>query len=416
MPRKGDGLSGRQLDVVVPGVGRITRGWGTDRRAERRQRRAIIDDLVRAGQLAVLEAFKARRIGWAELLEAKRARRLADDSLASDLTLAARLWDGSDGTPGAFTATLARIRIADSTRQGYAYTLAALRDAAPDLFPATATVRTLGSAEWADVWARLADGSAAWRNRIRATVSTFLSSYLGHRNHPYAVKVRMAMGAKEAEPAVPANISAAEFWRLMAEVPAPLIPCYVTLAATGLRASEYLALTAAALRRFPTIALPRTKAGRAEVVQVDPALEDYVRAAIPCRLPIQPRIRHAARPAPRVPRIHSRDPRYHLLYRHLRKASEATGIPCSVHTLRHFYIGEGVQHLPAAFVQQAARHQTAEMTARYAKQRDAQKVADAVGQSLRTVRDQVRDDVSLRPSDAASNHPRTDPAQGANGQ
>ena len=51
--------------------------------------------------------------------------------------------------------------------------------------------------------------------------------------------------------------------------------------------------------------------------------------------------------------------------------------------LRHFYAGEGVQHQPQAFVQQAMRHATAGMTARYAAQREKQAVALSVGQALR---------------------------------
>lgn len=412
MPRKGDGLSGRQLDVIVPVVGRITRAWGTDKRAERRQRRGLIDDLVAAGQLAVLEAFKRGQLGWAELLHAKRERRLTSDTLAADLTLAATLWD-VNGQPGAFARTIGGMRLSPTTRQSYLDTLGALRGAAGSALGSTATVRSLALIDWNAVWTTLGGSSPAWRNRIRATVSTFLSTYLGHRFHPYAIRVRTAMGKKEAEPEVPTNLSPAEFWRLMDKVPEPMVPIYVTLAATALRVSEYLALDGSALDRFPRILLPSTKHQRAESVQVDPALEAYVRAAIPCRLPVQPR-RTMTQRTRRVARIHTRDPRYGRIYRELKKAAQATGIPATVHTLRHFYIGEGVQHYPQAFVQHAARHQTAEMTARYAKQRDTQQVADAVGRTLRTVRDQVRDDVSLRPSDPAPDSPRTDTAPEAN--
>lgn len=367
-----DGLSGKQLDIEIPQpVGRLCKAWGTDKRKERQARRAVVLDLVRAGQLQVLADFKAGRLAWADLLYAKREKRLDADSLSADLSLARDL-------RVAFTEALPKMGKQQSTRGSYREAFDSLFRRAADVFVLGSSVQRLGTADWPAVWAtHFADVSPAWRNRVRSAVSAFLTIYLDDRFHPFARATRKKMGSKEKEPAVPMSISSGEFWSLMEHVDPVLVPTYVTLAATGLRVSEYLALTADSLARFPTVTLPTTKAGRPDVVEVDPVLEPYIRAAVPCRLPVG----RTRKPKPGAYR--DRDPRYYLLDRQLRRARKATGIPATVHTLRHYFVAEGVKAHPESFVQQAVRHETPEMTARYARQRDSRLVAGTVGKALR---------------------------------
>lgn len=390
-------VKGHQCDLVLPGYGRFTKAWGTTRKAEREARLAVVRDLYNAGQLDVLRAMqegpRAERLTWAEVLEMKRQKRLHADSLRSDAKVKRPLWAAID-------ATIPKMGGKVSTRIFYAEALASLQKRAAEVLPVTATVGTLAAVDWAAVWALMEDTSATWRNHVRRAVSAFLTQYLGDKYHPYRRAVIAAMGPKERVAKIPKNVTVDEFWRLMAEVPDYLIPAYVTLAATGMRVGEFLACTEASLRRFPMIHFPDGKGGEG-TVEVDPELTHYVCSAIPCT--IAPRSKHPKS---------TRDLRYRRLQRALRKASEATGIPASVHTLRHFYAGEGVKHQPQAFVQQALRHATPDMTQLYAQQREVGAVARSVGTALRQGIPVVPL-ADMKAGISAGDHPRNPPERHA---
>lgn len=371
-PRKGSGLAGRQLDLILPGLGtegdRFVKAWGVADKEGRDARRAVVRDLYNAGQLDVLRAMLRRPseggTTWAEVLQAKRRGEIASDSLFSSIVLKRPLKD-------AITHTLPKMGGKRSTRRFYAEMLATLRTVAT--LGESATVQDLRNVDWPAVWQRMSHVRPVRRNHLRASVSAFLTAFLEDKYHPFRRAVVKGMGKKETVKPLPKNVSVDEFWTLMQHVPEPLIACYVTLAATGMRVGEYLACSERSLRRFPTVQFSEGKGGE-DTVEVDPELEPYIRQAIPC---------HIARAPKKGGHRTQDDPRYRRLQRSLKAASEATGIPATVHTLRHFYAGEGVQHQPQAFVQQAMRHTTPGMTALYAAQKEKRAVASSVGQALR---------------------------------
>lgn len=379
-PWKGDGLSGKQLDVVLPKpIGRVCKAWGTDDRKKRSERKQLLFDLVDFGQIDVLVAFRDGDRTWTDLLHAKRTKQLASASLATDLLLDKELW----GEQGAIATTLPKMAKSRQSRDRYESAMRTFEQACGG----RAVVRTVAGLlglEWDEVWKTLAKLSPASRNRIRSTISAFLTVFVGDKYHPFRRSVVKAMGGKEEEgSAVPRTITLDEFWKIVKALPEPIVPCVVTMAATGMRAAEYLQCTAAHLRRFPTIEIPGGKTG-SDTVQVARFLEPYVRSAIPC----------AIAPAPKYSGVYPGvqfDRRYKVIYRELAAASKKTGVSCSPHYLRHLFAALAVQGTDPVRAQHALRHKTAGMTAHYAKEKTGQAVADAVGQRLKRVRDFVRD-------------------------
>lgn len=387
---KGDGYSGRQFDRVYPApVGRIVRAWGVSQKRLREQRAAIVQELADHGQEDVLLAFKDGRLKWADLLRAKRQNRIASANLAVDLALHRPLWDSAKGrapVPGAVTQTLEKMGCSDPTRARYGIAFQNLRDAAGDFLPDTAAVTALAQLtadQWGTIWGEMATLSAASRNRVRSAVSRFLSVFLQDKYHPTRRAVMQRMGAFEEEgSATPRTITLEEFWALMAALPddtrAVCEPCYVTLAATGMRVGEYLQCRAEDIRRFPTIHIPGGKTGEDEV-QVAAALEAIVRAAIPCTVGPAPKAWAAGRED--YPGVQY-DRRYHVLYDAMKAAAEKTGIPCSPHYLRHLFGALAVEGTNQIYAQHALRHKTPGMTAHYAKQKTNRQVGEAVGKAL----------------------------------
>ena len=401
---KGDGFSGRQFDRVFPKpVGRVVRAWGVENKRLRQQRAAILQELADHGQEEVLLAFKQRRLHWADILRAKRQNRIASANLAVDLALHRPLWDRRKARkliPGALALTLPRMGKTASTRDRYAVAFDNLRAAAPDFLPDDATVAALGAMtedDWAAVWGEMAALAPATRNRVRSAVSRFLSLFLADKYHPVRRAVMQRMGAFEKEGAgQPRTITLAEFWRLMDALPPDtrevVEPCFVTLAASGMRVGEYLQCGTESLRRFPTIAIPDGKGGAREVA-VAPVLEDVVRQAIPCRVapaPAEWLTGEASYPGVQF------DARYKLLYRVLAAAAKTTGVPASPHYLRHLFGALAVKTTNQVSAQHALGHETPGMTAHYAKEKTTQEVGAAVGAALLAgrakVRDAVRDD------------------------
>lgn len=391
---KADGFSGRQFDrVYARPVGRIVKAWGVSQKRLRQSRAAIVEELADHAQEEVLLAFKDGRLKWADLLRAKRQGRIDSPNLAVDLTLDRALWPGlwDEKAPGALAAILPRMGSTTAARARYKSALLNLHDAAGDFLPAGALVQALGEMtdeHWRAVWAELADLSAASRNRVRSAVSRFLSLFLNDKYHPFRRELMRRMGAFEKEgSAEPRTIELAEFWTLMDALPAdarePLLPCYVTLAATGLRVSEYLQCGPEALRQFPTIAAPGGKTG-ARSVAVASDLEPVIRAAIPCVIAAAPEpwasTRGTKTPEP-YPGVQY-DARYARLYGTLRDAAKATGIPASPHYLRHLFGALAVDETNQVFAQHALGHETPGMTAHYAKRKTTREVGEKVGAAL----------------------------------
>lgn len=391
---QGDGFSGRQFDRVYPEpVGRIVKAWGVPQKRIRQSRAAVVEELAANDQEDVLIAFKAGRYKWADLMRIKRQGRIADANLAVDLALDRPLWSGlfDDAAAGAIADTLERMGNTKTSRARYKTAFKNLHDAATDFLPAGAKVSALGALtaeQWRAVWDELHELKPASRNRVRSAISRFLSLFLNDKFHPFRREVMRRMAAFEKEGgAEPRTIELAEFWSLMDALPAdvrePLLPCYVTLAATGMRVAEYLQCGVDALRHFPTITAPGGKSG-ARSVAVAEDLEPVIRQAIPCRIAPAPEpwssTREAKKPEP-YPGVQF-DARYRRLYQALADASTATGIPASPHYLRHLFGALAVDETNQVFAQHALGHATPGMTAHYAKRKTTRQVGEKVGAAL----------------------------------
>ena len=144
-------------------------------------------------------------------------------------------------------------------------------------------------------------------------------------------------------------------WDLVGRTPEHVRASYVTLAATGLRVGEYLALDDHHLRHLTReIEVPGTKTEASQdVIAVGPAAWEWVKRAVPAPL------------------------KYKWLYTHWKRACVAAGAPnLTFHDLRHFY-GQSLVDAgrPEASVQQSLRHKDPTMTRRYTKRNDQHKNA-----------------------------------------
>jgi integrase len=369
-----------RIDRMIPGYGRFQKRTGARTAAEDQARRALFQRLLEADQLDVIRMLDHDEITWAELRQAERKKRLGSDNLGADVALGRRLWDEGeedDALLGAFSSTLPQMGKADSTRTRYAVVFDQLKAHAAAFLPADATVKDLRAVKWTTVFASMDELSPASRNRVRSALSAFLTVFLNDKRHPFRGEILRAMGGMEKETPMPHEVSVDEFWTLVDAVDDAIKPSLLTLAATGMRVGEYLQCTDASLKRLPTLLIPNGKGGTRET-SVAPTMTAYVRQAIPCRISPAPAAWVAGGTYPGV----QRDARYKRLYKAVVEASTATGIPATVHTLRHLYAQLGVDNESSARVAQAMGHTRSAMTDRYAKRRVMLEVATAVAKDL----------------------------------
>jgi len=374
-----------RFDRVFKDVGRIWVTSGARTKREFKTLDRMLDRLFEAGQLEVLGMIRDGKLSPQAVRQAERSGRLRSDSLAADILLREPLWDREVGgklIAGALSGTLDGMAIARASRERYETSFAQLKQHGGAILGAKATVADLARVQWKDVWTALASSSAGNRNRLRAAVSAILTVYLGgDLYHPFRRDVVKAMGKKEPEAKVVSDLTVAEFWTLMEHVPEVAVPCYVTLAASGLRVGEFLQAVSARRieqtkgKRKTTLCAINFADGKTGPGTVYVAGEWWpdVSAAVPCRVA----------PAPKVFAGIQRDARYKRLSRWLADASEKTGIRVTIHYLRHLFVQEGVAELPESMVQGAARHKTPNMTRDYAMRSDRGEVARVVGRRLR---------------------------------
>lgn len=380
-----------KFDRVFRGVGRISRTSGATSEREFRQLDSMLDRLFAAGQLEVLRLIqrgpKKGGVTARTVRDLERRGRLHADALVAEVHLAAPLFDteGHDGAVSSWLATAGGAQgggLAHATKERYALAFRELRDALGDAWPIAPTVYDLGAVPWVIVWGALAEHAAATRNRIRTAVSAFLSHVLADKSHPFRRAVVVAMGKLEREAPRVVDLTEREFWRLMNAVGnADVVASLVTVAASGLRVGEFLQATGARLverqnREGDPVTLcevtfPGGKTG-AGYVYLHGDLWPYVEAAVPCRIA----------PRPAVWRGVQFDARYKALRRALLAASADTGIPATIHSLRHLFIQSGIESRPESEVQAAARHRSPLMTREYSARSVRGDVAHAVGLRL----------------------------------
>jgi integrase len=360
----------QRIDIEIPGFGRFCKRTGAKTMPEHRARRALLQRLIEADQLDVIGMLDRGEVTWTELRQAERKKRLHSDALAADVALSRPLWNVGEAK-GAFAVTLPRMGKAQASRDRYEVAFGQLNTYAADFLPANAIVKDLKTVPWPDVWAALSELSAASRNRVRSSLSAFMTVFLGDKYHPFRRDVMKALGGMEDETTEPRQVTLEEFWKVFDALDDAVKPTALTLAGSGMRVGEYLQCTEHSVRRLPIIWIPDGKTGGAET-SVAESLVPFVELAIPCRLA----------PAPAVWRGVQYDARYKRIYKAFAAASIETGIPCSPHYLRHLYAQLATAELPDVLVQQGLRHKTPSMTRHYSKRRITKQVADVVGKAL----------------------------------
>lgn len=286
-----------------------TLGFRIDRSAETTVKReydalvAVLYELRANGQTEILRRFARGEIPVAALKQAKRLGRLKSDSLLADLAMLGRLWHQDAICPRrrgeSREHSVDCLGVADrllpkmgkgQTQRRYATSLAKLRRVAKTELPDTATVSDLARTDWASLFERWPDSGSDW-NHMRRAVSRLLSVLLGHPHHPARLDIMGKIPLADEEERVP-ELTIAQFWELVHATPEHARPCYVVLAATGMRLGEYLRCTTEHLvpARY-AIRVPGTKTKRSRrVIELGPSAWPWIEAGIPS--PLQSRWIH----------------------------------------------------------------------------------------------------------------------------
>ena len=219
------------------------------------------------------------------------------------------------------------------------------------------TAGDLAKIDWEVLRDQWQGGPSDW-NHLRRAVSRFLTVILGDVHHPFRREVVKAIPLQREVERVP-DLRPDTFWELVKRTPDHVQPCYVCLAATGMRVGEYLRCTEDNLLPLTkAILVPGTKTDGSEApVKVDAEMWEWIERAIPS--PVQ----------------------YKWLREHFKRAAREVGLPdLRLHDLRHCF-GQWATDagLPEAKVQVAMRHANPEMTRRYTKQRDRGEHARVIG-------------------------------------
>lgn len=340
-----------RIDRVFKGVGRIARASGTRSLKRFRAIDNLLTELHEDGKLDVLRAIRDGSLSPLEVYSASRTGRIP--YVASEIVLHQNLWP-------AVREWLPRSARTKSTRERYGNSMDRLRDSGA--LRKNALVSDLARVDWPAVLERWPNSGADF-NRMRGTVSRFLTMTLGDKAHPFRRKVMKNFPrGRESRGRVP-EINVGRFWAIMEHVPEGLVPCYVTLAVTGLRVgSEYCALQEHHLRPLTReIEVPGTKTeGSADVVKVGPLSWPWIVRAVPAPL------------------------KYDSLYRYWRMACEKAGVQnVTMHDLRHL-MGQELTEAgrSEASVQSSLRHDTPAMTRRYSMRKDRGENARAMDELM----------------------------------
>lgn len=233
----------RKINVVTESVGRICKHTGFYTRGQVKKCELIIRKLDEDAQIEVLEAVKEGAITFHQLVDADRAGKLGGRRLLTILMLRAPLWKTVD-------TMLTSMGKGPETRRRYTTSLRKLREMKPILVrPGAGSAETLGDGarvgqlarvDWKALRQDQRWQSAADWNHLRRAVGAFLTAYLGDARHGFRRKVMKRIELRREKARVPENALAERFWEIVAAVPEHARPCYVTLAASGLRKGEYL--------------------------------------------------------------------------------------------------------------------------------------------------------------------------------
>jgi len=179
------------------------------------------------------------------------------------------------------------------TRRRYATSLTKLtgipalprKGAGPQLAGATLSIANLADIDW-----KLLERDGRWKsaadwNHMRRAVSAFLTAFFGTEHHEFRAKLMESIPLRAERSRVP-ELTVAGFWTIIGAVPEHARPCYVSLAASGLRQGEYLATQPEHLGDEDcSIDVPGTKTDESAArIYVHPELWPWVKAGVPSPL------------------------------------------------------------------------------------------------------------------------------------
>ncbi len=346
-----------RIDKTFPGVGRIAKASGATTIKGLSTRKAMLDRLYDRGRLDILRAIRRNELTITEVLDADRRNDL-DGLIGGGRTLSRNLWETVDTwmpqpRPG-------KRRQSPHTIRRYKTAFTQLE--ARGILSSTATIRELAQVDWVTLEAEWGKSAADW-NHLRAAVGKFLTDVLGDVHHSFRREVMKPFPKRTEVERIP-DITPALFWKIVEATPEHVQASYVVLAALGLDTGEYLELTKHHLRaNIHAVEAPGTKTyARHGTLYVDPRLWEWIERGIPS--PVQ----------------------YGWLRKHFKRAvASVAGADPGLrlkdlrHCLGQWLTDEGMSE---ARVQTAMRHANANMTRRYAKQRDRGEAAKLMADVL----------------------------------
>lgn len=352
-----------RLDRVFPGIGGLAVASGATTREEFKKRNALLTRLYDQGRLDLLRAIQARTYTVTEVYAADREGRL--DRLSGERAILSRpLWKAVETWVGRplWGEAAAQWEGAEPgpTRRRYAVSFKALRARGDLPEHVTVTIEGLGTVDWRALKARWPKSDGDWFH-LRAAVSHFLADQLGDVHHPFRRALMKDFPRAKAAERVP-DLDVPTFWRIVRQTPEFVRAAYVTIAYLGLRVGEYLRLRDTdLLPATKQVRVPGTKtAGSVATLPVADAMWPWVKAAVPSPLA------------------------YKWLREYWVRARKAAGAgDVRLHDLRHLTAQALVNAgRSEASVQTTMRHASADMTRRYARQRDKGENAQALAEVM----------------------------------
>ena len=340
-----------RVEKRYPGIGAVRQTVDLEDADEMQELLGLLVRLARS-RPRLVEMFRAKELSARDLLRAAREDRIG--ALLADERALAALW------PAIAAAWTKRGRTGAKTLARYRVSAKKLET----VLPGARVVLDLEAVDWERVAAEWAGSPSDWMHCYRM-LSAFLTRHFGGkrvgRAHPFRLKV-MDLLPRKVEPKRVPSLTPALFLRLVASTDDFVRPAYMTLALTGLRVGEYLALRREHLRPDTyEIEVPGTKtATSAAVLPIDPAAWPWIDRAVPCPLG------------------------YRRLWGRWKAACRAEGVgDLRLHDLRHC-TGQWLTNarVPESMTQVYLRHADPAMTRRYTVQQLRQEPAAAIARAL----------------------------------
>lgn len=352
-PRKDGALSPRiRFDLRRMGVGVLAIVAPQTSQTKLQGYYGVIRKLIADDQVEVLKALHHRQVTLSELVDLDRRGRLQGSEILGLVVRQKPLFDAWDGV----ASRLGR----PASKRRYAVTRLTLAKKYSQFFSSSMTVDDLARLDWPTIAAAWHGSNSDW-NHTRKAVSRLLTVLFGSKHHPFRRSVVDQIPIKPEAQRVP-NISVALFWRIVEKCREDVRPALVTLVATGMRLSEYLACDESnLLEEIQAVKVPGTKTeGSMAVVAVDPRFWPWIKQGIPS--PLQQRC---------------------LRLEWKRALEKAEAGKLWLHDLRHLHAQLASDHGESATaIASSLRHANVQMTMRYARTTDTRNVSRSVANRL----------------------------------